>query len=490
MKQPYGNALPAAPTRGDSCFRDDGTLHFCFTDGVWTQISGGGGAAAFTDLTDAPASYLGQGGNIVTVNPGETGLQFSPAGVGGTQRIEYGGACVAFGSSQTDISSGVFPVGVNRPAADLYDHPGEYFGKCKFDVYEVLYNTPPGTVANSWKGLSFAGAAALYAFIRANFVPGSGPDRIANDAWIRWYDVVDDNADIINKVYGFNMFYGMLRGVKHYQDTQKSCAFANWVNFPAWFTDLCNRGVGFPPGYVYSMGTEQNALWPSQTHAKMYGLPRPGFLTQPWAPGNRWTYESLLGIFIPLPFPGMEFQNFTGPGDHLAVWCTLDLRARASWSWWNETDSMKDLQWNVSHNYASTIVLYPMRQTSPVNSNHAVFVKPYGIDQVGVNWYDQATYDLYGVYTMKNHSPIIRKLTPEQGGPTNDLFWLPRMNWDIAQIYTAKRLTTKMAGKDPDFSVQFFLRDKVTSKISRPSSARVVLSQRHRNAPWKYEVKR
>lgn len=45
-------------------------------DGV-VQVSGaGGGASAFTDLTDAPASYTGQAGNFVKVNSGETGLEF------------------------------------------------------------------------------------------------------------------------------------------------------------------------------------------------------------------------------------------------------------------------------------------------------------------------------------------------------------------------------------------------------------------------------
>lgn len=39
--------------------------------------SGGGGASAFTDLTDTPASYSGQGGNLVRVNSGETALEFS-----------------------------------------------------------------------------------------------------------------------------------------------------------------------------------------------------------------------------------------------------------------------------------------------------------------------------------------------------------------------------------------------------------------------------
>lgn len=46
----------------------------------------GGGAENFTDLADTPADYTGQGGKAVAVNPGATGLEFVdfPAGGGGS----------------------------------------------------------------------------------------------------------------------------------------------------------------------------------------------------------------------------------------------------------------------------------------------------------------------------------------------------------------------------------------------------------------------
>lgn len=42
--------------------------------------SSGGGASAFTHLSDVPSSYTGQAGEMVVVNPGATGLVFSPRG--------------------------------------------------------------------------------------------------------------------------------------------------------------------------------------------------------------------------------------------------------------------------------------------------------------------------------------------------------------------------------------------------------------------------
>jgi len=48
-----------------------------------TENGGGGGATTFLGLTDTPASYAGQGGNVVAVNVGETALEFiAPGGTG------------------------------------------------------------------------------------------------------------------------------------------------------------------------------------------------------------------------------------------------------------------------------------------------------------------------------------------------------------------------------------------------------------------------
>ena len=48
---------------------------------VWAG-GGGGGSSTFTGLTDTPASYSGQAGKVVKVNPGETALIFADDNVG------------------------------------------------------------------------------------------------------------------------------------------------------------------------------------------------------------------------------------------------------------------------------------------------------------------------------------------------------------------------------------------------------------------------
>lgn len=59
-------------------------LKYNSTTELWENGVGGGGATAFTDLTDVPSSYSGQAGKAVRVNVGETGLEFFTASGTGT----------------------------------------------------------------------------------------------------------------------------------------------------------------------------------------------------------------------------------------------------------------------------------------------------------------------------------------------------------------------------------------------------------------------
>jgi hypothetical protein len=54
------------------------TILYCDGTNVVTFSTGGSGATAFTGLTDAPASYSGDGGYAVQVNAGATALEFKP----------------------------------------------------------------------------------------------------------------------------------------------------------------------------------------------------------------------------------------------------------------------------------------------------------------------------------------------------------------------------------------------------------------------------
>jgi len=159
-----------------------------------------------------------------------------------------------------------------------------------------------------------------------------------------------------------------------------------------------------------------------------------------------------------------------------------------TWSW--TTGSGSNLIKDIMLDYASTVALYALEcATNP--DYRAVFLKPYGIDRLGLNWFDTSVYDLYGLYTRKNTSPLPRliNLAGMQSASSNDFVWVDRPRWEPPASSTRARLTKNMVGLQP-YTTQFFLKDKITKKISRVSEARVVRAMRHKNAPFKYEVRR
>jgi len=65
--------------------------------GAWAAATGGG-ASAFTDLTDAPSAYTGQAGKVVAVNSGETALEFIAGGGGASAFTDLSDAPSAYTS--------------------------------------------------------------------------------------------------------------------------------------------------------------------------------------------------------------------------------------------------------------------------------------------------------------------------------------------------------------------------------------------------------
>lgn len=123
-----GNGAPSLSVGGIGDFYVDETdfptsidLYGPKAEGDWgspiTLGAGGVGAAAFTDLTDVPASYTGQGSKIVSVKATEDGLEFTTAPAGsftpgdltdaGTDGITITGGTSAVNGSGTAISQHV-----------------------------------------------------------------------------------------------------------------------------------------------------------------------------------------------------------------------------------------------------------------------------------------------------------------------------------------------------------------------------------------------
>jgi uncharacterized protein (TIGR02145 family) len=84
---------------------EDGT-YYVRKDGEWVEVPTVGGADAFTDLTDAPSSYVDQGGKVLKVNSGETGIEFADAGASADEKLKYDSGDTAAGYLSEKVVAG------------------------------------------------------------------------------------------------------------------------------------------------------------------------------------------------------------------------------------------------------------------------------------------------------------------------------------------------------------------------------------------------
>ncbi len=86
---------------------------------IWDS---GGGAESFLDLDDTPDSYAGAAGYIVTVNPGETGLIFTPAAATSNDYIPISAGSALSISQKYYITTGGI---VTLPSLTIANTPGQ-----------------------------------------------------------------------------------------------------------------------------------------------------------------------------------------------------------------------------------------------------------------------------------------------------------------------------------------------------------------------------
>lgn len=134
---------------------------------------GGGGSSTFLGLTDTPASYSGQAGNLVTVNSGATALDYTPLTAAGrallddadtaAQRATLGlGTLAQQDAANVAITGGRLSVGGHTPTS----------------VVDVQASVQASDIANAYLGLRVwpnAPAGALYAHaLRVEPATGAG----------------------------------------------------------------------------------------------------------------------------------------------------------------------------------------------------------------------------------------------------------------------------------------------------------------------------
>lgn len=411
-------------------------------------------------------------------------VEVASSGGSTTKKLSWGHFTIAIANG-TDWTQVNWPPLVNAYAADHYTMSGEYFDGF-WDIYEV---DDSGVNHGEHLDNQFADVAALYTYVRANCTESiMNPGRPMYHIRVHSYEKISSAIAPIDKMYGQNTFYAMLRGRKNYKVSMYYCGWKSgimWGNFPTWFADLCNQNCGFGPGTTYSSGDEA-ALWLSRNTRGMYGMPKPGFDSEIMVVAGRRIFDWGASSFSPATAVGHNNNAIGGTTAQIA--CFLVKNNPAFWQWCDPTSLSEYIPLLSGPEY-SGIMLYQIGDTTDPNKR-AMFVKPIGIDRVGLTWFSLNDYDLYAVHTRRDFQPVLRKITTTGlDTPSKDLLWVERPNWRLPQqYYPTNHVSMKQVGIQP-FRIRFFIRDKTTSEISALSHASIAVAERQRGVPYKFEVR-
>lgn len=406
-------------------------------------------------------------------------IQTAGGGAGGSIR-SYGQFMIAL-FDQTIWTQSNWPPNTKKGASDFYDNPDEYWD-CYWDMWEVDLG---GTVYQEWTEQQFASVTEVYNFMAANATESIvTPNTPMHNIVVRCYDKVNNSLTNIDKLYGMNEFYSMLKGRRNYKYTSRHMGEVNlnWTDFGAWFTDLCNQNVGFPPGHIYAAGNEAS-IWYARNIKKMYGMPPDGFSCEIGTVSGRQVWNWGASDFEPGSMS--TYTNSPSSGE-AKIGCAYS-KPTGTWTWF-APNNLADWYNNGSNPNLSIVLIYQLQDGGDPNKR-ALFLKPAGIDKVGLNWYDPTIYDLVSSHTRRDMTPVIRKVTAlQQSAATRDLVWVERVAWRRLYDYLAARYSANSVGFQP-LQTRFFLRHKTTKEVSPVSHARIAVAQRNRGVPFKYEVR-
>jgi len=424
------------------------------------RVKVGDGSTSWTLLP-----YMDEGGSAVA-NPERL--------VYDTLLLDYPGV--------TPLSGRVFPGDANSKAPDIAAHYTRY-SKCLWDIHEV-------GGSGIWNGLRFATVYDMYEYVSARAAPHlMDPTTYRYEIMATCYDVINQTVPAVVKLYGMNTFYSMLRGHRSYKLSTAAIDGDNvgWMNKAAWFSSVCAAGIGFPTPTGYT-ASRMRAIWMGRTSMNMYGLPYDGFTCASVTNSARYVYDSGTDTWVPVT-PGHNHVHVTTPplpGEFNKLWCSFKLNSGGAT--WEISESMEGVSRYGRSSEHSSICLYRMKDAT-TSAHRSVFIKPVGIDKVGLNYFDTATHELYAVYQSLDRTIKIKPVTPGMRQESSDLAWVDKMQWFPYNSGAPTRFGYHRTGMEAP-SVRFMLRDRATNEISAPSDMCIRLHEGQRNAPVKWLVHR
>jgi hypothetical protein len=298
---------------------------------------------------------------------------------------------------------------------------------------------------------------------------------------------VDSAVPVIDKMWGINTFYSMLKGRRGYRRNHPSLDQnrINWPHFAAWYASLANQDVGIPIGTTLAAGREK-VLWLTRTDELKYGI-QDTMSMQAATNSDRYEVNGA-GLFRPKT-DVTYLRTITPPIGLSRVWCALNTVGNASaWTFDQSVRGAMSLQ---SQPQSFTSLILIMRMQAAIDPTYrSLVIKPVGIDRIGLSWFDAAKYELFVQYSSREQSTKIKVLsTIGYSDQTADLVWIDKVDWCPFETGGSARLgDTKTAGSMP--TVRFFLRDRVSNAISSASSMCARLYAGETDAPGKWLIDR
>ncbi|RLC87094.1 MAG: hypothetical protein DRJ03_06945 [Chloroflexi bacterium] len=454
MKQTNGNALPLSPTVGDVFFRDDNTVHFCFVDGVWESIGGGGGGA--------------------------------------DSRIYYDTASAGYRNGRYPYDTGQFNQ-TNASSAPRLVSNWSQFEDCFFDIENYSQNTTSTH--------SFPLKQDYVDWKNANMSHSGSPDHFEDEHCLKAYDVVDGNIPVVDRVYGMNNAYSGAKGGKykgfpnhmgHNGSFAQAVMYAVWAN---WWPALA--GVGFTIADFGGGQQGRHACWTSSNSNKLYSMPKVGeIVTVGGTPGGSSNRQS--------GNENWEGWNDVDQGDNrLTIVNRLFVLINESASTWQfcsyaTNEDAKIINGHLldgSNNTAFTV--FQLVGPGPTGDRQiATLWKPMGIDRIWLPYFDNTKYEMELVYQNDVDAQpfMFRKVNWSEFNsgsgssphPNSGMF-LRKSNW--IPVNTRYLYNLWHVGTANKFKIYFRLRDLTTRKVGKLSAAHIDLRIGETNAPTKLIVR-
>lgn len=332
----------------------------------------------------------------------------------------------------------------------------EVYSLSRFDL--VL--TDGAGSRTEFPALSFGSRAALLAWLNAN-VPNDGSAFTASATMTAW-DEVDSSVPLVSKVWGKNGALSRLRKNTLY----KSPYPRGYVELNSW------------PDLDTFLSAAWDAVWPGDPLPPIDASVRAAFW---WAFNRRNLYE-IEQTFSVQPSIGRTARAGAGGVFGPAV-------SSFSWSYHVSGDPAYGIVDSTTGAFVQAIPLSQFRRDNRKISNagqsavflaplqggggeRVVWIKPVGIDQVYLSWFDPALYRAESLTTPNVDGKLEARVLTATKAPSSARDVSGAFTKD--QWYKGQQIRVSQSGhRHGPGHCHFYLRELATGKVSPLSSARV-----------------